>query len=90
MIACLIPRSAYVAGEIVDSHPAGYRHSGDLRHIHRPLADQVASQDRVGRAVDDELAEACAKDWRYEFLFVAPAIPITGAVGSPGNPYSVK
>jgi kynurenine formamidase len=38
----------------------------------------------------DELAAACAKDGRYEFLFCAPAIPITGAVGSPVNPYAVK
>jgi len=30
-----------------------------------------------------ELAEDCATDKVYEFLFVAPAIPITGAVGSP-------
>jgi len=30
-----------------------------------------------------ELAEDCAADGVYEYLFVAPAIPITGAVGSP-------
>jgi len=29
-------------------------------------------------------------DKRYEFMFVAPALPITGAVGSPVNPYAVK
>ena len=38
----------------------------------------------------DELARDCAKDKRYEFMFVAPALPITGAVGSPVNPYAVK
>jgi hypothetical protein len=26
----------------------------------------------------------------YEFMFVAPAIPITGAVGSPTNPLAIK
>jgi hypothetical protein len=26
----------------------------------------------------------------YEFLFVAPAIPISGAVGSPINPLAIK
>ncbi|MEA2983714.1 MAG: hypothetical protein QOF09_5537, partial [Alphaproteobacteria bacterium] len=26
----------------------------------------------------------------YEFLFVAPAIPITGGVGSPVNPLAIK
>ena len=27
---------------------------------------------------------------KYEFLFVAPALPITGAVGSPTNPLAIK
>jgi kynurenine formamidase len=38
----------------------------------------------------DELAEDCAKDSVYEFLFVAPPLPITGAVGSPVNPLAIK
>jgi kynurenine formamidase len=37
-----------------------------------------------------ELAEDCAADGVYEFLFVAPALPITGAVGSPINPLAIK
>jgi kynurenine formamidase len=37
-----------------------------------------------------ELAEDCAADGVYEFLFCAPAIPITGAVGSPVNPLVIK
>jgi kynurenine formamidase len=37
-----------------------------------------------------ELAQDCAEDKTYEFLFVAPAIPITGAVGSPTNPLAIK
>ena len=37
-----------------------------------------------------DLAEDCAKDGVYEFMFVAPAIPITGAVGSPTNPLAIK
>jgi len=37
-----------------------------------------------------ELAEDCAGDGRYEFMFVAPALPITGAVGSPVNPLAIK
>ena len=31
-----------------------------------------------------------AADNVYEFMFVAPAIPITGAVGSPTNPLAIK
>jgi kynurenine formamidase len=38
----------------------------------------------------DELAEDCCNDKVYEFLFVAPAIPFIGAVGSPINPYAIK
>jgi kynurenine formamidase len=37
-----------------------------------------------------ELAEDCAKDGIYEFLFTAPPLPITKGVGSPINPMAVK
>jgi kynurenine formamidase len=37
-----------------------------------------------------DLAKDCAADTVYEFMFVAPAIPITGAVGSPTNPLAIK
>ena len=37
-----------------------------------------------------DLAKDCAGDNVYEFMFVAPAIPITGAVGSPTNPLAIK
>ncbi|MEK9677129.1 MAG: cyclase family protein [Rhodospirillaceae bacterium] len=37
-----------------------------------------------------DIAEDCADDGTYEFLFVAPALPITGAVGSPINPLAIK
>src|SRR5438045_9553253 len=37
-----------------------------------------------------ELAEDCAADQTYEFLFVAQAIRITGAVASPTNPLDLK
>jgi kynurenine formamidase len=38
----------------------------------------------------DALAEACAEDGRYSFLFTAPPLPITGAVGSPINPLAIR
>ena len=37
-----------------------------------------------------ELAKDCAEDSRYEFMFVGPALPITGAVASPTNPLAIK
>lgn len=38
----------------------------------------------------DELAADCGDDGVYEFLFCAPALPVTRAVGSPINPLGVK
>jgi kynurenine formamidase len=37
-----------------------------------------------------DLALDCAEDRVYEFMFVAPALPVTGAVGSPANPLAIK
>ncbi len=37
-----------------------------------------------------ELAEDCAEDGVYEFLFVAPPLIITGGTGSPINPQAIK
>ncbi len=45
----------------------------------------------VGEIFDLEaLANDCAADGVYEFLFVAPPLTITGAVGSPINPQAIK
>jgi kynurenine formamidase len=38
----------------------------------------------------DGLAEDCARDGVYEFLFSAPPLKVTGGVGSPLNPLAVK
>lgn len=45
----------------------------------------------VGEIFDlDALGADCAQDRVYEFLFVAPPLPITGAVASPVNPLAIK
>lgn len=45
----------------------------------------------IGEMWDLEaLAADCAADGVYEFLLVAPPLPITGAVGSPVNPIALK
>jgi kynurenine formamidase len=45
----------------------------------------------MGEIFDLEgLADDCAMDGRYEFLFVAPPLPVTGGVGSPVNPLAIK
>jgi kynurenine formamidase len=38
----------------------------------------------------EELAADCAADGRWEFLLVAPPLPVTGGVGTPINPYAMK
>jgi len=38
----------------------------------------------------EELAADCAADGRYEFLLVAPPLPVTRGVGTPINPYAIK
>ena len=38
----------------------------------------------------EDLAGDCAQDGVYEFMFVAPPLPITRAVGSPINPQAIK
>ena len=37
----------------------------------------------------EELARICAAKNRFDFLFVAAPLPITGAVGSPINPLAI-
>lgn len=45
----------------------------------------------LGEILDlDELADDCAADGRWDFLFVAPPIKFTRGVGSPVNPLAVK
>ena len=45
----------------------------------------------LGEIFDLEaLAEDCAADGIYEFMFSAPPLPITGAVGTPINPVAIK
>ena len=38
----------------------------------------------------DELAADAARDGQYDFLLVAPPLPLTGAVGAPVVPVAVK
>jgi kynurenine formamidase len=38
----------------------------------------------------EELAADCADDRRWEFLLVAPPLPVTRGVGTPINPYAIK
>ena len=44
----------------------------------------------IGEIFDlEEIAVVCAAEGTWEFLFVAPPLPITGAAGSPVNPLAI-
>jgi kynurenine formamidase len=63
--------------------------SGSYQPLHQILIPHMGLL--VGEIFDlDALAEDCASDRVYEFQFVAPPLPITGAVGTPVNPLAVK
>jgi len=38
----------------------------------------------------DGLAEVCARDGQWDFMFVGGPLPITGGVGGPINPLAVR
>ncbi len=45
----------------------------------------------VGEVFDlDALAQACAEDQRYEFLFSAASLPTSGSASAPVNPLAIK
>ncbi|HEY7365728.1 MAG TPA: cyclase family protein [Methylomirabilota bacterium] len=63
--------------------------AGSYQPLHQILIPHMGLL--VGEIFDlDALAEDCASDRVYEFQFVAPPLPITGAVGTPVNPLAVK
>ena len=66
---------ADVPDQRVTLHPIGIAYMGLL----------------LGEIFDfEKLAEDCAADGVYDFLFVAPPLPVTRGVGSPIDPYAVK
>ena len=72
---------------------AGLRQSGARAPIWLKLA--AVSGFGMGLTIGeifflDDLADDCARDGVWEFFFVAPPLPFTGAVGSPINPLAIK
>ncbi len=62
---------------------------GSFQPLHQVVLPNMGLH--IGEIFDLEaLADDCSDDRTYEFLFVAPPLPITGAVGSPINPYAIK
>ena len=81
-----------VAGIATDTWGAEVRPNelpGSFQPLHLVLVVNMGLL--VGEIFNLEaLAADCAADGVYEFMFVAPPLPITGAVGSPINPQAIK
>ncbi len=81
-----------VAGVATDTWGCEVR-PNELKALHQPW-HRVTLPNMgmlMGEMFDlEELAEDCAKDKVYQFLLVAPPLPLTGCVGSPINPYAIK
>ena len=62
---------------------------GEVLPVHMVLIRDLGMT--LGEILDlEELAADCADDGRYDFMFCAPPIKFTGAVGSPINPLAIK
>jgi kynurenine formamidase len=59
------------------------------RPLHRIAARDIGLWFGVAFHLD-RLADACAADGRYAFLFAAPPLPTTGALDAPINPLAIK
>jgi kynurenine formamidase len=71
----------------VEVHPA--ESTGGVLPLHGALIRDLGMTLGEMFCLED-LADDCAKDGVWEFLFVAQPLRITGAVGSPINPLAVK
>lgn len=66
-----------------------YDVNGTIAPLHQILLSHCGIS--IGEMFDLEaLAEACAGDGRYDCMFVAPILPIRGAVNSPVNPQAIR
>lgn len=69
----------------VESAP-GSREIGSLHRRILPLLGMP-----IGELFDfDALAEACARDNRWSFMFAAAPLPLVGGVGSPANAVAIR
>lgn len=63
--------------------------SPEIGSLHRRVLPLLGLA--LGELFDfDRLADACAEDGRYEFLFVAVPLFVPGGVGSPGNAIAIR
>jgi kynurenine formamidase len=86
----LIVRTGHMERKLADRNWDGYC-GGDAPGLAFETLDWLHKKEVAAIATDTwGVAADCAADSRYEFMFVAPTLPVTGAVGSPTNPLAIK
>src|SRR5579884_2938717 len=81
----------YYGEKLYNAFPAStVTAAGAARHAMHQLAIRDMGLTLGEMFVLDALADDCAADGVWEFLFAAPPLRVTGGVGSPLNPLAVK
>ncbi|HEV8585552.1 MAG TPA: cyclase family protein, partial [Methylomirabilota bacterium] len=76
---------AAIAWDMMDERPIGYAGFGMGVHLAIPFLGLAL----VDNCDTQRLAQACAEEKRYEFLFSATPIRLKGATGAPAHPIAV-
>jgi hypothetical protein len=76
---------AAISWDMMDERPSGYPGFGMGTHLAIPFLGLAL----VDNCAPDALAQACAEEGRWEFLFTATPIPLVGATGAPAHPVAI-
>jgi kynurenine formamidase len=76
---------AAIAWDMMDERPIGYAGYGMGTHLAIPFLGLAL----VDNADPDRLAQACAEEGRYEFLFSATPLRLVGSTGAPAHPLAI-
>jgi kynurenine formamidase len=76
---------AAIAWDMMDERPTAYRGFAMSTHLAIPFLGLVL----VDNAYPERLAKVCAEEGRYEFMFSATPIRLSGATGAPAHPIAV-
>jgi kynurenine formamidase len=76
---------AAISWDMMDERPIGYAGFGMGVHLAIPFLGLAL----VDNTNPERLAQACAEEGRYEFLFTATPLRLVGATGAPAHPLAV-
>ena len=76
---------AAISWDMMDERPIGYAGFGMGVHLAIPFLGLAL----VDNTNPERLAQACAEEGRYEFLFTATPLRLVGATGAPAHPLAM-